>query len=101
MDSPGAVTFVVVIDVPEHGRADFLNYERAALTLLGRHGGRLEQRLRTPDGMTEVHVVTFGSQTGYQGYLDDPERLAHRRLLGGLELRQRVMQVVDVGDPAD
>jgi hypothetical protein len=96
MVSPAAVTFVVVIDVPAQGRADFLNYERAVLTLLERHGGRLERRLRTPDGLTEVHVVSFGSNAGYQSYLDDPERGLHRRLLGGVELRQRLLPVVDV-----
>jgi hypothetical protein len=96
MVSPGAVTFVVVIDVPERGRADFLNYESSVLTLLERHGGRLERRLRTPDGLTEVHIVSFGSNAGYQSYLGDSERNAARRLLGDVELRQRLLPVVDV-----
>ena len=48
MDSPGAVTFVVVIDVPGGGVRTFLNYEQAVLTLLERHGGRLERRLAPP-----------------------------------------------------
>ncbi len=95
MVSPGAVTFVVVIDVPAQGRGDFLNYEQAVLTLLERHGGRLERRLRTPDGLTEVHIVSFGSNAGYQGYLGDPERALLRRLLGDVELRQRLLPVVD------
>jgi hypothetical protein len=96
MVSPAAVTFVVVIDVPAQGRADFLNYERAVLTLLERHGGRLERRLRTPDGLTEVHIVSFRSNAGYQSYLGDPERNASRRLLGDVEIRQRLLPVVDV-----
>jgi len=96
MGTPGAVTFVVVIDVPERGRAAFLNYEHAVLTLLVRHGGRLERRLRTPDGLTEVHVVSFPSNAGYRAYLDDPERGAQRRLLAGVELTQRVLEVADV-----
>ena len=100
MGTPGTVTIVVVIDVPERGRPAFLSYESAVLTLLERHGGRLERRLRTPDGRTEVHVVSFGSNAGYRAYLDDPERGALRRLLGGVELTQRVLEVVDV-DGAD
>ena len=100
MGTPGAVTFVVVIDVPERRRPAFLSYESAVLTLLERHGGRLERRLRTPDGLTEVHVVSFGSNAGYRAYLDDPERSTLRRLLGGVELTQRVLEVVDV-DGAD
>jgi hypothetical protein len=96
MGTPGAVTVVVVIDVPERGRPAFLNFESAVLPLLERHGGRLERRLRTPDGLTEVHVVSFDSRVGYRAYLDDPERIAARRLLAAVELQQRVLEVVDV-----
>ncbi len=96
MDSPGAVTFVAAIDVPERGREAYLSYERAVLRLLERHGGRLERRLNTSGGLTEVHIVSFGSNAGYQSYLGDPERNAARRLLGDVELRQRLLPVVDV-----
>ena len=47
-----------------------------------------------------MHVVSFVSNAGYRAYLDDPERSALRRLLGGVELTQRVLEVVDV-DGAD
>jgi len=100
MGSPGAVTFVVVIDVPAHGRAAFLRYERAVLPLLERHGGRLERRLRTADGLTEVHIVSFDSDVGYRAYIDDPERAVQRRLLGDVRLDQRLLPVVEVGQDA-
>jgi hypothetical protein len=96
MGTPGAVTFVIVIDVPASGLAAFSSYERAVLTLLERHGGRLERRLRTPDGLTEVHVMSFVSHAGYRAYLDDPARSALRGLLDGVELTQRVLEVADV-----
>ncbi|MEH1166696.1 hypothetical protein V6V47_15060 [Micromonospora sp. CPCC 205539] len=34
-------------------------YEDAVLALLGRHGGRLDRRLRSTDGQAEVHVIRF------------------------------------------
>ena len=66
------------------------------LPLLPRHGGRLERRLRSRDGLSEVHVVSFDSRAGYEAYLADPERAAHRSLLDGADVDQRLLDVIEV-----
>jgi hypothetical protein len=70
----------------------FQRYEDLVLPLLDRHDGRLERRLRNPDGTTEVHVLSFESEAAYAGFLSDPERGRHRSLLAGEELTQRVVE---------
>ena len=91
-----SLTLVMVADVPSDGVDRFQAYEAAVLPLLPRHGGRLERRLRTGDALTEVHVVRFASQEGYESYLADEERRSHRRLLDGLDVVQRLLVVDDV-----
>lgn len=90
------LTLVLVADLPADVVATFRRYEDAVLPLLARHGGRLERRLRTGDGRTEVHVVSFDDQAGLDACLADPERVAHRVLLDGVELEQRLLRVTDV-----
>jgi hypothetical protein len=90
------VTLVMVADLPAEGVEAFAAYEAVVLPLLPRHGGVLQRRLRTPDGLTEVHVVSFASREGYDAYLVDPERTRHRGLLASVDLRQRIVEVADV-----
>ncbi|MCW2607416.1 MAG: N-acetyltransferase [Frankiales bacterium] len=90
------LTLVVVVDLAAGAVPVFHAYEAGVLPLLERHGGRLERRLRTDDALTEVHVLSFASQEGYASYLADEERQAHRALLDGAQLVQRVLQVQDV-----
>jgi hypothetical protein len=85
-------TVAVLLDVPRGAVPGFRAYEDRVLPLLRRHGGRVDRRLRTPDGTTEVHVLSFSSEGAYRGYLTDPERVAHRELLAGVELEQRVVE---------
>lgn len=89
---------MVVADVPRDGVEAFQEYEREALALLSEHGGRVERRLRTADELVEVHVVSFGSRNGLGSYLNDHRRLAHRELLAGVDLVQRVLEVKDVAE---
>jgi hypothetical protein len=95
-----AARFTVVM-IAELGAAavePFDAYERQVLPLLDRHGGRLERRLRTRDGRTEVHLLSFPSRAGYDDYRADPDHAALRPLLAGLELEQRVLEVQDAGE---
>ena len=94
-----SLTVVVVADIPTGAEAGFQAYESAVLPLLPRHGGRLERRLRTGDALTEVHIVSFASQEGFDSYLADPERQSHRGLVDGLDVVQRVLLVDDVQTP--
>jgi hypothetical protein len=91
-----SVIVVMVADIPSGGEARFQAYEAAVLPLLARHGGRLERRLRTGDALTEVHIVSFESQLGFEAYVADEERQSSRGLLDGVDITQRVLHMDDV-----
>src|SRR5450755_3376245 len=93
------VIIAMIADIPPGGAKDFQAYERQVLALLDRHGGHLDRRLRTADERVEVHLVSFATRAGYQGYLEDPERLAHRQQLAHLDLGQRILEMTDVVPP--
>jgi hypothetical protein len=87
---------VVVIDVAATDVDRFRIYEQRVLSLLDRHGGALEQRYRTPDGASEVHVVRFADRVGYDAYIADSERIAAKaELAEDLEITVRVIVVED------
>jgi hypothetical protein len=90
------LTLVLIADLSDESVAGFREYEDRVLPLLTRHAGRLERRLRTADGLTEVHIVTFASRASYEGYAADPERQAQRGLLDGGQMQQRLLEVTDV-----
>jgi len=64
---------------------DFHAFEEKVLPLLEKYNGELIYRVR-PDKTAfiessrelpyEIHLVSFGSRAGFEGYKDDPERLA-------------------------
>jgi uncharacterized protein (DUF1330 family) len=87
---------VMVADVPADGVAAFQEYESRVLTLLHRHGGRLERRLRSADSLVEVHIISFGSREGYESYVADPERMGYRQLVDDVDISQRLVEVTDV-----
>jgi hypothetical protein len=68
-------------------------YEDAVLSLLGRHGGSLERRVRGMDRATEVHLIRFRSRDGYESFLADPDRLDHRARAGEAAPTARVLEV--------
>lgn len=90
------LTLVLVVDLPDTSVAGFRAYEEKVLPLLERHAGRLERRLRTAEGRTEVHLLSFVDRASYQAYVDDPERTVHRGLLEGSPYEQRLLEVTDV-----
>jgi uncharacterized protein (DUF1330 family) len=92
------LTLVMIADLDAAAVEQFDAYERRVLPLLARYGGRLERRLRTADGRTEVHVLSFASRDEFVAFRADPERAALQPLLDGLPLRQRVLEVSDVDD---
>lgn len=95
-EPPPGLTLALVVDLTADAVQQFDAYERGVLPLLARHGGTLERRLRTADGRTEIHLIAFGSRTGYEGYLADPDRAALGTLLDGLDIRRRLLEVTDV-----
>ncbi|MET9430865.1 GNAT family N-acetyltransferase [Streptomyces sp. NPDC003036] len=82
----------VVLDYPADAVDDALAHEERTLALLPRHGGRLERRLRTADGRSEVHLLTFPSEDAYRAFLADPERTPDGRVTA------RVLEVGEVYD---
>ena len=75
------VTFVLIVRIPTEGIDDFRAYEDAVLPLLPEFNGRLERRLRNPDGTMEVHIISFASDADFQNYRNDPRRTAQAWLL--------------------
>jgi len=88
----------LVVDLESAAVAPFDAYERRVLPLLARHGGRLDRRLRTADGRTEIHLLSFADRAGYDAYVADPDRADAGRLLDGIEIRRRLLEVTEV-DP--
>jgi hypothetical protein len=70
------VTFVLIFRIPTEGVEDFRAYEEAVLPLLPEFNGRLERRLRNPDGTVEMHIVSYASDADRQNYRNDPRRAA-------------------------
>jgi uncharacterized protein (DUF1330 family) len=58
----------------------FETYESRVLALLGRHGGRLEARLRSTDSRSEVHILEFPDAAALAAFRADPERMAAQDL---------------------
>lgn len=90
------MTVVTVAHVPPEGVAKFQAYEQRVLSLLADHGGRLERRLRSADGLTEVHLVGFPSSEAFAGYRDDPRRKSQSHLLRDSGACTQVLELVDV-----
>jgi hypothetical protein len=97
--TPQPLVLALVVDLAADAVGAFDTYERRVLPLLARHGGRLDRRLRTADGRTEVHLLSFADRAGYDAYLADPDRAGLGSLLEGLDVRRRLLEVADV-DPA-
>ena len=75
------VTFALIVRIPAEGIKDFRAYEDAVLPLLPEFNGRLERRLRNPDGTIEMHIISFASDADFQNYRNDPRRAAQAGLL--------------------
>jgi antibiotic biosynthesis monooxygenase (ABM) superfamily enzyme len=90
------VTFVLIARIPADGIADFRAYEDAVLPLLSEFNGRLERRLRNPEGSIEVHIVSFASDADFQNYRNDPRRTAQALLLEKSSAKLELLPMADV-----
>ena len=75
------LTLVLLVKIPPDGIASFNEYEDLVLPLVKNHSGRIQQRMRTLDQTTELHILSFESQSGFDNFLADPRRERHRHLL--------------------
>ena len=80
-DRTNRATFVLIARIPAEGIEHFRAYEDAVLPLLPEFDGRLERRLRNPEGTVEMHIVSFASDADFQNYRNDPRRAAQAGLL--------------------
>jgi len=91
-----STTYLMLARIPEQDRAAFDEYEERVLPLIATHGGRLERRLRSEDGATEAHLVTFQSAGDFERYRDDPRRVAHGAILEGTGVESVLHELHDV-----
>ncbi|WP_220011738.1 hypothetical protein [Bradyrhizobium sp. BR 10289] len=87
---------MLIARIPPEGIADFRAYEDAVLPLLPEFNGRLDRRLRNPDGTVEMHIVSFASEADFQTYRNDPRRAAHARLLEKSAAKLELLPMQDV-----
>jgi hypothetical protein len=90
------VTYVLIAHLPAEGVDSFQRYELAVLPLLADHQGRLERRLRSADGQTEVHLLSFPSEEQFLRFRDDPQRARHASLLEAACARIELYRLSDV-----
>ena len=90
------VTLVIIFRIPAEGVEDFRAYEEAVLPLLPEFNGRLERRLRNPDGTVEIHVVSFTSDADFQNYRNDHRRTAQAWLLEKSSAKRESLPMADV-----
>ena len=95
-DQTKCATFVLIVRIPPDGIDDFRAYEDAVLPLLPEFNGRLERRLRNPDGTVEMHIVSFASDADFQNYRNDPRRLAQAHLLEKSSAKRESLPMADV-----
>jgi len=90
------VTFVLIVRIPTEGIEDFRAYEKAVLPLLPEFNGRLERRLRNPEGTVEMHIISFASDADRQNYRNDPRRTAQAWLLEKSSAKLELLPMADV-----
>ena len=93
---PSSLTFVLIARIPPEGISAFATYEDHVLPLLAEHGGVLQRRLRSGDGLVEVHVVCFPSASAFASFRADPRRARHAPELEASGARIELLQLEDV-----
>lgn len=95
-DQTNLVTFVLIARIPTEGIEDFRAYEDAVLPLFPEFNGRLERRLRNPDGTVEMHIISFASAADHQKYRNDPRRTAQAWLLERSSAKLELLPMANV-----
>lgn len=90
------ITYALLVKLRITGVDAFEEYERNVLPLLDDYGGRLERRLRSPDRLTEIHIVSFASREAFAGFREDPRRAEHAHVLAESGAAIELLEVADV-----
>ena len=65
---PSSVTFVLIARIPPEGISTFATYEDHVLPLLAEHGGVLQRRLRSGDGLPRFMWCVFPRRLRLQNF---------------------------------
>ena len=76
------VLLLVTIDLRQADLDAFDRYEANVIGLIQGRLGNIERRVRTLDGQTEVHILSFPDERSFEDFLNDPKRLALAESLG-------------------
>ncbi|TYO64800.1 hypothetical protein FXV83_20060 [Bradyrhizobium hipponense] len=87
---------MLIVRIPAEGIEDFRAYEDAVLPLLPEFNGRLERRLRNPDGTIEMHIISFASDADFENYRNDPRRITQVRLLEKSSAKLELLSMANV-----
>ena len=70
------ITLCVLLSAVSGRETSLAHYEDQVLALLGDHGGRLLARIRSANGpWSEVQLIEFVSEHGFESFQQDPRRL--------------------------
>lgn len=69
---------LVHIDLSNAEIGLFESYESRALSVLTKHGGRLEERVRTLSSSTEIQLLYFPDEQALTAFRNDPVRTGLR-----------------------
>lgn len=88
---------LVQIDLSNADLPLFEDYEEKVLALLDDHGARLEARLRSKDGLTEIHLLEFPNATVLEEFRADPARSRAQGMWERCGASSVITEVVRVG----
>ncbi|WP_062770887.1 hypothetical protein [Sphingopyxis terrae] len=71
---------LVQLDISKAEMDAFDEYETQVLALLGNHGGKILERLRSIDGKSEIHLLHFSDPNALETFRSDPDRTALQEL---------------------
>jgi uncharacterized protein (DUF1330 family) len=87
---------LVTLDLAKADLALFEAYETTVLALLPRHGAELRMRVRSVDGLSELHLIRFPDAAAFEAYRFDPERIAAAETWTQCRARAVFTEVADV-----
>ncbi|GAA3390224.1 hypothetical protein [Cryptosporangium minutisporangium] len=82
-----SLTMVAFVRVPPDQAQNLARYEELVLGLLPDHGALVERRVRSADGCTEAHLLSFPSREAIDAFDADPRRTAARAGIDGSAVR--------------
>lgn len=65
---------LVEFDLQHADLSTFESYESSMLSLLVQHGATLAARVRSKDGMREIHLLDFPAAAAFEAFSSDPLR---------------------------